>query len=166
MKKRNSLIGIFLIFLGSMLVTNEIYDINVLSFSNFWPLLILIPGILLEVSFFVVKKEPAILVLGGVLTTTGLLFIFETTTNWQHSNETWPVYGLALAIGLFQYYLFSKKNRKLLLFISILAFISIFSFAVNFLGNIYTWLTYGLLFPCLMIVVGLFVFLSSVFTKR
>ena len=166
MKKRNSMLGIFLIFLGSMLVVNEIYDIDVLSFSNFWPLLILIPGILLEISFFAVKKEPAILVLAGVLTTTGLLFIFETTTNWQYSTETWPIYGLGLAIGLFQYYLFSKKNRKLLLFISILAFISLFSFAVNCLGNIYTWLTYGLLFPCLMIMIGLFVFLSSIFNKK
>ena len=136
MKKRNSLFGIFLIFLGFMLVINEIYDIDVLSFSNFWPVLILVPGILLEVSFFVLKKEPAILVLGGVLTTTGLLFIFETITNWKYSAETCPIYSFGLAIGLFQYYLYSKKNKTLLLFIFLLAFISIFSFAINFLGNI------------------------------
>ena len=132
MKKHNSLFGIILIFIGSVLLADQIYDINFLSFSNFWPLFILIPGILLEVSFFSFKKEPAILVLGGLLTTTGLLFIFETSTNWQYSTQTWPIYTFGLAIGLFQYYLFSKKNHILLFFVFLLAFISVFSFAINF----------------------------------
>ncbi len=164
MKKRNSLFGIFLIFIGSVLLADQIYNINFLSFSNFWPLFILVPGILLEVSFFILKKEPSILVLGGLLTTTGLLFIFETSTNWQYSTETWPIYTFGLAIGLFQYYLFSKKNKTLLLFTFLLAFTSIFSFAVNFLGNTYTWLTYGLILPCLIIVIGFYVFLKNIFT--
>lgn len=164
MKKRNSLFGIFLIFIGSVLLADQIYNINFLSFSNFWPLFILVPGILLEVSFFILKKEPSILVLGGLLTTTGLLFIFETSTNWQYSTETWPIYTFGLAIGLFQYYLFSKKNKTLLLFTFLLAFTSVFSFAVNFLGNTYTWLTYGLILPCLIIVIGFYVFLKNIFT--
>ncbi|MGH4125388.1 MAG: hypothetical protein ACREV6_20925 [Clostridium sp.] len=162
MKKHNALFGIFLIFLGSMLLADQIYDINFLNFSNFWPFFILIPGILLEISFFFLKKEPAILVLAGILTTTGLLFIFETSTSWKYSTETWPIYTLGLAIGLFQYYLFSKKNNTLLFFISLLAFISIFSFAVNFLGNKYTWFTYGLLVPCLIIALGIYVFLKNI----
>ncbi|MBU3144331.1 LiaI-LiaF-like domain-containing protein [Clostridium sp. CF012] len=162
MKKNNALLGILLIFLGSILLADQIYDIDFVSFSNFWPLFILIPGVLLEISFFSLKKEPAILVLAGILTTTGLLFIFETSTNWKYSTETWPIYTLGLAIGLFQYYLFSKKNNTLLLFISLLAFISVFSFAVNFLGNIYPWLKYGLLIPCLIIVLGLYVFLKTI----
>jgi hypothetical protein len=164
MKKRNSLFGIILIFLGSVLLADQIYDINFLSFASFWPLFILIPGILLEVSFFSLRKEPAILVLAGLFTTTGLLFIFETSTNWQYSTETWPIYTLGLAIGLFQYYLFSKKNKILLFFIFLLSFISAFSFAINFLGNTYTWLTYGLLLPCLIIALGLYVFLTNVFS--
>ncbi len=164
MKKQNSLFGIFLMFIGSVLLADQIYDINFLSFSNFWPLFILVPGVLLEISFFSLKKEPAILVLGGLFTTTGLLFIFENSTNWQHSTETWPIYTFGLAIGLFQYYLFSKKNKTLLFFIFLLAFISVFSFAINFLGNIYTWLTYGLLLPCLIIVLGIYVFLKNIFS--
>jgi hypothetical protein len=164
MKKRNSLFGIILIFIGSMLVADQIYDINFLSFSNFWPLFILVPGILLEISFFSLKKEPAILVLGGLFTTTGLLFFFETSTNWQYSTETWPIYTFGLAIGLFQYYLFSKKNKTLLFFIFLLTFISAFSFAINFLGNIYSWLTYGLLIPCLIIVIGIYVFFKNTFS--
>jgi len=164
MKKRNSLFGIILIFLGSVLLADQIYGINFLSFSNFWPLFILVPGILLEVSFFSLKKEPAILVLGGLLSTTGLLFIFETYTNWKYSTDTWPIYSLGLAIGLFQYYIFSKKNKTLLFFIFLLAYISLFSFAINFLGNTYTWLTYRLLLPCLIIVIGLYVFFKNIFS--
>ena len=164
MKKRNSLFGIFLIFIGSVLVADQIYDINFLRFSTFWPLFILIPGILLELSFFSLRKEPAILVLGGLLTTTGLLFIFETSTNWKYSTGTWPIYTLGLAIGLFQYYLFSKKNKALLFFIFLLTFVSVFSFGINFLGNVYTWLTYGLLLPCLIIVIGIYVFIKNIFS--
>lgn len=164
MKKRNSMFGIILIFIGSVLLADQIYGINFLSFSNFWPLFILIPGILLEASFFSLRKEPAILVLGGLLTTTGLLFFFETSTNWKYSTETWPIYTFGLTIGLFQYYLFSKKNKTLLFFIFLLAFISLFSFAINFLGNIYTWLSYGLLFPCLIIVAGMYVFFKNIFS--
>lgn len=162
MKKHNALFGIFLIFLGSILLADQIYDIDFFSFSNFWPLFILIPGVLLEISFFSLRKEPAILVLAGILTTTGLLFIFETSTNWKYSTETWPIYTLGLAIGLFQYYIFSKKNNTLLFFIALLAFISILSFAINFLGNIYSWLTYGLVFPCLIIVLGIYVLLKNI----
>ncbi len=164
MKKQNSLFGIFLIFIGSVLLADQIYDIDFLSFNYFWPILILIPGILLEISFFSFKKEPAILVLGGLLTTTGLFFIFETSTSWQNSIEPWSIYTLGLSIGLLQYYLFSKKNKYLLLFIFLLAFISIFSFAVNSLGTTYPWLTYGLLIPCLIIILGIYVFLKSIFS--
>lgn len=162
MKKRNSLYGLILIFLGSVLLANEIYGIEFLSFSCFWPLFILVPGILLEISFFTLKKEPAILVLGGVLCTTGMLFFFETSTNWQYSAETWPIYTFGLAIGLFQYYYFSKKNSTLLLFVIFLAFISIFSFSINFLGNTYTWLTYSLMFPSLIVLLGIYVFFKNI----
>ena len=163
MKKQTSLFGIILIFVGSVLLADQIYEINFLSFSNFWPLLILIPGVLLEISFFCLKKEPAILVLGGIFTTTGLLFVFETSTNWQYSTDTWPIYTLGLAIGLFQYYLFSTKNKSLMVFIFLLSFISIFSFAINFLGDTYTFLTYGLLFPCLIILLGIYILLKNVY---
>ena len=116
--------------------------------------------------FFLFKKEPTVLVLACILTTTGLVFVFETLTNWKYSTETWPIYTLGLAIGLFQYYIFSKKNNTLLLFIYLLAFISIFSFAVNFLGKVYYWLTYGLLFPCLIIVLEVYVFLKTYYIKK
>jgi hypothetical protein len=162
MKKRNSLYGLILIFLGSVLLADQLYGIDFLSFSYFWPIFILVPGILLEISFFTLKKEPAILVLGGVLTTTGLLFFFETSTNWQYSAETWPIYTFGLAIGLFQYYCFSKKNETLLFFVLFLSFISVFSFAINFLGNTYTWLSYGLMLPCLIILLGLYVFFKNI----
>ena len=166
MKKHNALFGILLIFLGSLLLADQIYKIDFFSFTNFWPLFILIPGVLLEISFFSLKKEPAVLVLGGIFTTIGLLLIFETSTNWKYSTETWPIYTLGLAIGLFQYYLFSKKNNTLLLFIILLAFVSLFSFAKIFLGNIYPWLTYGLLLPCTIIVIGIYVFLKNIFNCK
>jgi len=164
MKKRNSLLGIIMIFAGSLLVAGQIYDMNFISFTNLWPLFILLPGILLELSFFSLKTEPAILVLGGIFTTTGLLFFFETSTNWQYSTDTWPIYTFGLAIGLFQYYLFSNRNKSLLFFIFLLTFTSIYSFAVNFLGHIYIWLTYGLLLPCLIVALGIYVLLKNIFS--
>ena len=131
MKKRNSLLGIIMIFIGSILVTLQISDMNLLSFSNFWPLFILIPGIMLELSFFSLKKDPATLVLGGIFTTTGLLFIFQTSTNWQYSTEPWSIYTFSLAIGLFQYYLFIFKEKQIFTILYIFTILCVYIFFCN-----------------------------------
>lgn len=66
--------------------------------ENLCPLFILIPGLYFALTYFRLKRDSGILVSGGILTTIGLLFLFETLTNLQFKTYTWPFYPLAVSV--------------------------------------------------------------------
>jgi hypothetical protein len=140
-------------------------NIGFLSISNLWPLFILVPGLLFESSFFASRRDPGVLVPGGILTTIGLLFLFETFTGWRFSEYTWPVYPLSVAIGLFQLYLYTGRNPALLIPVFILggvssiAFLSMVLSAV--LGALPSWFSFGLIVPVCLIVLGIYIMLRK-----
>lgn len=78
-----------------------------------WPALILLLGAAFHIPIFGPKpvKNAGLLVPGGILLITGILFVFETATNWSYSGVTWPVYLLATAFGLFELWLFGGKQK-------------------------------------------------------
>lgn len=65
MEKKESTVGIILIIIGAIVLVDRIFNLKFLSMSNFWPLFVLIPGLLFEVSYFVTRRDPGILVPGG-----------------------------------------------------------------------------------------------------
>lgn len=115
MERKNYLWGIFLIFIGIILLADKIFNIGFFDAVNFWPIFVLIPGLIFEISYFASGRNPGLLVPGGILTTIGLLFFFEAFTNWNYSEYTWPVYPLSVSIGLFQLYLFGGRPTGLLI---------------------------------------------------
>ncbi len=137
MEKKESTVGIILIIIGAIVLVDRIFNLKFLSMSNFWPLFVLIPGLLFEVSYFVTRRDPGILVPGGILTTIGLLFFFETFTGWQFARDTWPIYPLSVAIGLFQLYLFGYRQKALLIPVFILGCVSLISFVIIIMGGIF-----------------------------
>ncbi|GLC29216.1 LiaI-LiaF-like domain-containing protein [Clostridium omnivorum] len=155
MKKSNLFWGLLLIAIGIFTLIDKIFNIHWFTMNNLWPLFILIPGLIFEFSFFVTKRDPGVLVPGGILTTIGLLFLFETFTDWGFAAYTWPIYPLAVAIGLFQLYLFGRRQSGLLIPVFILGGVSIIAFLSMFLGNMFYWLNYGLLLPIALIIVGI-----------
>lgn len=157
MPKSNVFLGLLLVFLGIFLFTNNLFHWNLFRMENFWPIFILIPGLLFEWSYFNTTKNPGLLVPGGILTSIGLLFFFEILTGWQFSAYTWPVYPLSVALGLFQLYLFSGRPKALLIPVFILSTVSIVSFSILFLQALHTWINFGLLAPIALILVGLFI---------
>lgn len=123
MKRNNSALGGILIIIGALLlVVKYMFNGSFLHLgpNDFWPMIILMIGVGFELAYFIPLKAPGLLVPGGILTTCGLLFFFETMTNWHFAAYTWPVYILSVAIGLFQLYLYSGKPRGLLIAIGIL----------------------------------------------
>ena len=64
-------------------------------------------------------KNAGLLVPGGILLITGILFVFETATNWSYSDGTY-VYLLATAFGLFELWLFGGKEKALLIPVAVL----------------------------------------------
>ncbi len=161
MDKRNVYLGTALILLGGMLFSNQFFSFNFFSMEYFWPVFVLIPGLVFEASFFLSGRNPGLLVPGGILTTIGMLFFFETFTNWRFAEYTWPVYILAVAVGLAQLYLFGTRQRGLLVPVFILTLIAVVSFVMLVFGGIFTWMNYSTVLPVVLILVGLYILVGK-----
>ena len=152
--------GILLILIGGLLIVNNLYNFEFLSIKNLWPLFLLVPGLSFELEYFTSRKNPGLLVPGGILTVLGLNFLFEIYTNFQFASYTWPIYPLAVAIALFQLYLFTHRPSGLLVPVFILGGISLFSYASLLLENS-PWFSWNLLLPVLLIVFGIYILLNT-----
>lgn len=118
MKKGNYYTGLVLIVLGALaLVLNIVFDIRIIKFDSydFWVFIVLIIGLAFELGFFLTGSKSGLLIPGGIITTIGLLFMFEVSTDWYFSRFTWPVYIISVAVGLLQMYMFSKRQKGLLI---------------------------------------------------
>lgn len=166
MDKRNIYLGTALILVGALLFSNQFFNYNFFSMEFFWPVFVLIPGLVFEASFFVSGRNAGLLVPGGILTTIGLLFFFETFTNWRFAEYTWPVYILAVAIGLAQLYLFGIRQRGLLVPIFILTLVAVVSFAMLVFGGIFSWLNYSMVLPVVLILIGLYILVGKNFSAK
>lgn len=163
---KNPTWGILLIVIGIILIIQKMFFIQFFSWQYFWPIFVLIPGLSFEFSYFFKRKAPGTLVPGGILTTYGILFFFETFTNWNFSDYTWPVYPLGVAIGLFQLYLHSGRNSGILIPVSILTAVSAISF-ISMLMHGLSWLFQSsLVWGGALIVVGIIILFKSLFSRR
>lgn len=162
-------VGIILIFLGLLfllsnfnILPNEI----VIDMSTMWPLFILIPGILLEKSYFDRKKDPRLLVPGGILIVVGLLFFFEIFTNWIYMQYTWPIFILAVAFGLFQLYIFGKRESILLIPIIILTTVAVISILAMVYERFLTFIGPEIIIAVVLILIGLIILIQSFSKSR
>ena len=165
MRGKNYFWGIILILIGVGAILNNIFNIRFFTIGELWPIFVLIPGLSFEAGYFSRGKEPGLLVPGGILTTIGVLFFFETFTNWHFSEYTWPVYLLAVAIGLFQLYLFGGRKRGLLVPVFILTTIAVIAFATMLFGSVFYWINTSLIVPIVFISIGVYILLEN-FSKQ
>lgn len=163
MKKSSVYWGFLLVFVGALLMGNNLGDWHLFRIERTWPIFVLIPGLFFLGMYYIGNRNPSLLVPGGILTAIGLLFFFETVTDWQLAAYTWPIYPLAVAIGLFQLYLFSGRQRGLIIPVFILTTVSVVAFIVMFSNFIQRWVNFGLVISVLLMVAGLLLISS---TKR
>lgn len=156
MKKINYLFGLFLLFIGILLILANFGVIEIV-WENLWPLFLLIPGILFELSYFIYRKDAGLLVPGGILITYGLLFSVNVIYGWHLMEDLWPIFPLGVAIGLLQLYLFRVREKGLLIPIGILGAISLF-----FLVNNLFFVDFGLLVGIVLVVIGIWVIFRKV----
>lgn len=160
--RKSSFWGIFFIILGLVLILNNFYHFAALTWVTLWPLFVLVPGLLFEFEYLLTKKNSGILVPGGILTTIGILFFFETFTNWNYSGYTWPIYTLAVAVGLSQLYIAEKnRNKGLLIPIFILGTFSILAFAQIISKDFLPWLNETMIFPIILILIGILILIKK-----
>jgi hypothetical protein len=135
MKKINYIVGLSLLFMGVLIILANFGVIEIV-WENLWPLFLLIPGIVFELSYFIYRKDAGLLVPGGILITYGLLFSVNVIYGWRLMEYLWPIFPLGVAIGLFQLYLFGVREKGLLIPVRILGAISLF-FLINNLLFVY-----------------------------
>ena len=151
MKKINSIFGLLLLFIGAMLILSNFGVIEIV-WDNLWPLFLLIPGIVFELSYFTYRKDAGLLVPGGILITYGLLFLVNVNYGWHLMDNLWPIFPLGVAIGLFQLYLFGEREKGLLIPVGILGAISLF-----FLINNLVFIDFRLLAGILLMLIGIWI---------
>lgn len=169
MKKGNYLAGLLLIVIGVLALVLKSFGIRLLEFdsSDFWVFIVLLVGLTFEVSFFASGSRAAgLLVPGGIITTIGLLFMFEVTTNWYFAAYTWPVYIFAVAVGLFQMYFFSGRQKGLLIASMIIGGVAAFSMAAIILTRLTSILSSGIFIPIALIAAGAAIFFSGSSRRR
>jgi len=151
MKKINYIVGLSLLFIGVLLILTN-FGVIEIKWENLWPLFLLIPGIVFELSYFIYRKDAGLLVPGGILITYGLLFLFNIIYGWRLMEDLWPIFLLGVAIGLFQLYLFGGREKRLLIPIGILGVIFLF-----FLINNLFFIDFGLLVGIILVVIGIWI---------
>ena len=160
MKNRNVFWGLLFVIAGILWIANTYLSVQIFNMNNIWPLFVLLPGVCFELCYLITKKAPGMLIAGGILTTVGLLFMFEEFTEWNYSNNTWPLYLIAVAVGLFQYFLVVKK-RSLLVGSILLVLIAGCAFINMFVGDISKFIQMAYVVPGIMIIIGLAFLLNA-----
>lgn len=120
MRNSNMVKGAVFIAIGCILLLSNFGYIN-FSWDYVWPLALLLPGIYLHFAFFTkIDKNPGNLVPAGILTTYGLMAYAIAFFGWRTMASMWPFILIGVAIGLFELYIFDKRDKGLLIPIGIL----------------------------------------------
>jgi hypothetical protein len=165
MNNRNSaVLGLIFILLGiAFLIGNlfgmrfDIFDVG-FFFSHFWPLFIIIPGIAFHTAYFSGKNRDAgVLVPGGILLTIGI--VCQISMLFGIWGAMWPGFILAVAVGLFELYLFGSRDKGLLIPVGILGGLALFSYMFT-LPTLVSHNLRPFLLPGFLIILGLSIFLK------
>lgn len=154
-------IGFSFIAAGVLLLLDQLGLLK-LTWGQIWPIFILCPGLAFEMSYFSNpmkgKANLSLLIPGGILTIVGILFFFIVFTDYAYLAILWPIFILAAAFGLFQFYIFGDRNGWFLLPIFALTSVGVIFLVKNLVsGNVFS-----IFLGIFLIVIGCFV----AFNKR
>ena len=91
--------------------------------------------------------------------------MFEVSTDWHFSRFTWPVYIISVAVGLLQMYMFSRRQKGLLIAGLIVGGIGVFFELMMILSAISTNLI-EVLIPISLVAAGVALVFSGYSRKR
>jgi hypothetical protein len=111
MARNNYSIGIILIAVAVVLLLGKLGVFHFLG-SLLWPLLVLVPGLLLHFLFFNRVLPAGVLVPGGMLVTYSLMFFFCNLFGWHAMGYLWPGFIFGVAVGLYELYIFHRDSDK------------------------------------------------------
>ncbi|MFC5403029.1 hypothetical protein [Cohnella soli] len=111
MNRQSAAVGIGVAAVGLIILLGKL---GVFAFigSVFWPLFILIPGVLLHVLYFGRMVPSVALIPAGALTGVSIVLLIGNWFGWGLMKVLWPLFPLALAVGLYEYYVFSYERSR------------------------------------------------------
>jgi len=156
----NRKIGGFIALIGLYYLLRAFGIINV-HIGSFWPLALLIPGLIFEINYFKHNLPSGVLVPGGILLTQGLLFVLCEILGYSILGFLWPVFPLSVAVGLFQFYWFGNVHKSVMwtafgIGAGSLLFLMINTFALNL----------GFITPIILIIIGFGIYKSDVIIEH
>ncbi|MBW5444857.1 hypothetical protein GE107_02105 [Cohnella sp. CFH 77786] len=136
MNKQSAAVGVLVLAAGLVILLGKL---GVFAFigSVFWPLFVLVPGVLLHVLYFGRIVPSIVLVPAGILTVVSLILLIGNWFGWDLMKYLWPFFPFAVAVGLYEYYIFGYSRSKTVWTAAIsLAALSIVLFGMTLL---WTW---------------------------
>jgi hypothetical protein len=155
---RNITIGLVLVALGAFLIIQKTIGLDIEVWSFIWPLFLLIPGITMHINYFSKERSSGNLVVAGILTVYGGLFLFITLTNNMYNDKLTFIYFLGIAIGFFENYIFGNKKNSDLSTTLIFLIISVIIFLKEIFPNLNNLRDYIL--PGILIVFGIYILIK------
>ncbi|WP_219836328.1 hypothetical protein [Paenibacillus sp. R14(2021)] len=129
MSKNQYTVGLLFLIAGAVILFGKLGLFAFIG-TNFWPLFLLIPGILLHVLFFGRLLPPYALIPGAVLTIAAFIFFICMASGWGSMQYLWPFFILSAAAGLYEYHLFDAYRPKFPLTLAIVLALASVSFFV------------------------------------
>jgi len=149
MSKNQYTIGVVFLIAGAVILLGKLGLFAFIG-TNFWPLFVLIPGILLHVLFFGRLLPAAVLIPGAILTINALIFFICIAFGWSNMQYLWPFIIIGVAVGLYEYHLFDTSHPKQPLTVAIILTLVAVAFFIMMI--LWGWGVY--LIAALLIVAG------------
>lgn len=112
MKMRNErAIGLFIAIAGFIILLGKLGVFGFIG-RNFWPLLLLLPGIALYALFYARVSPSWSLMPAGILTVYGVLFSITNIWGAGLMRNLWPVLLLGIAVGLLGYGMVERRRPE------------------------------------------------------
>ncbi|WP_422660350.1 hypothetical protein ACK8P5_07620 [Paenibacillus sp. EC2-1] len=150
--KKDLMLGVFIVAAGVVILLGKLGVFGFLG-RTFWPLLVLIPGLILHVLFFGRRASAAILIPAGILTVYGLLFLICSIWGWSLMGSLWPLLILGIAVGLYEYYMYETPRPGAVLPIAL--GLTLLSAVIL----IFTWLYTGALYIIALVLIAVGIWL-------
>lgn len=111
MNRQSAAVGIMVLAVGLIILLGKL---GVFAFIGavFWPLFILIPGVLLHVLYFGRMVPSVALIPAGILTVVSLILLVGNWFGWGLMKYLWPLFPFAVAVGLYEYYTFGYNRSR------------------------------------------------------
>jgi hypothetical protein len=109
--RQSAAVGIGVVAVGLIILLGKL---GVFSFFGavFWPLFVLIPGVLLHVLYFGRMVPSVALIPAGILTVVSVILLIGNWFGWGLMKYLWPLFIFAIAVGLYEYYVFGYSRSK------------------------------------------------------